>query len=135
MKFENTGPFFTWKLSVFCEYINVPITSAGNRSGVNCMRLNSVLTSCARVLMARVFANPGTPSSNICPSLSRPISRLSTKCFCPTMTPSMPRLMLVIKALCCSIRMFSSLMSITSAMIFVVYFVKINVPNLFIPQK
>jgi uncharacterized protein (DUF58 family) len=38
-KLANTGPFFTWKFSSFCEYTSVPITSAGKRSGVNCMRL------------------------------------------------------------------------------------------------
>ena len=41
------------------------MTSAGNKSGVNWMRLNLALIAFAKVLIAKVFANPGTPSSKI----------------------------------------------------------------------
>ena len=51
---------------------------AGNKSGVNWIRLKDPWMAFAKVLMANVFANPGTPSSNICPCPNNPINNLST---------------------------------------------------------
>ena len=77
-----SGAEFTEEqLTSFCEYIIVPITSAGSRSGVNCILLNLPSIRFDSVLMASVFARPGTPSRSMWPSLSRPISSDSTRCF------------------------------------------------------
>ena len=90
------------------------MTSAGNKSGVNCMRLYLASMSCANVFMASVFANPGTPSSKMCPSLSNPMSSESMRCFCPTITLSIPIVRLFTNALCCSILTLISRISIAS---------------------
>ena len=102
-------------VSSFWLYIIVPITSAGSKSGVNCTRLNFPSINDAKVFMANVFAKPGTPSNNTCPSLNNPINSDSTKCFCPTITWSIPVIKFVTKALCFSIRSFNSRISIASA--------------------
>src|ERR1700751_1455961 len=60
--------------------------SAGKRSGVNWRRLNSVLIHAANVRTDRVFAKPGTPSSNRWPLVSNPINKRVTKPFWPTTT-------------------------------------------------
>ena len=91
------------------------MTSAGKRSGVNCILLYLESISSDKVLIAKVFAKPGTPSSKICPSLNKPIRRESIKCFCPTITWFIPIVKFVINELCCSIRALSSRISIASA--------------------
>ena len=96
----------------------VPITSAGNKSGVNWIRLYFASISCARVLIASVFANPGTPSRRMCPSDNKPINNDSTKCFCPTIVWSMPAIKFVTNALCLSIFSFKARISIASAIVF-----------------
>src|ERR1700741_3538148 len=60
--------------------------SAGKRSGVNWRRLNPVLIHAANVRTDRVFAKPGTPSSNRWPLVSNPINKRVTKPFWPTTT-------------------------------------------------
>ena len=61
------------------------MTSAGSKSGVNCILENSPLTASERVLIAKVFASPGTPSSRMCPFPRSPMSRRSTMYSCPMM--------------------------------------------------
>ena len=57
--------------------------SAGSRSGVICILLNSPPISCAIVFAIRVFPTPGTPSSSMCPSLRIAISIASNTSFFP----------------------------------------------------
>ncbi len=109
-KLAKIGPFFTWKVSLLTLYIIVPITSPGRRSGVNCIRLYFASMSCASVLMAKVFARPGTPSSSTWPLARRATRRLSTKCFCPTMVWSIPRVTRVVKSLLLATNSLSSRM-------------------------
>ena len=71
--------------------ICVPITSAGNRSGVNWMRWKLSRSPCANVRTASVLARPGTPSSRTCPAVKRPMSRRSTMPRWPMMTFSISR--------------------------------------------
>ncbi len=66
--------------------ISVPVMSAGIRSGVNWMRLNERLSARARVLIIKVLASPGTPSSRQWPRLKSEISSSSMTAFWPTMT-------------------------------------------------
>ena len=65
IKLEKIGPFLIENVSFFGLYIWVPIKSAGNKSGVNCILLNLASTTFARVVIDNVLAKPGTPSSNI----------------------------------------------------------------------
>ena len=55
-------PLRTENVIFACSYTRVPIRSAGRRSGVNWMRLNSSEESSANVFTVSVFASPGTPS-------------------------------------------------------------------------
>src|SRR3972149_3650543 len=66
--------------------MRVPIKSAGTRSGVNWMRLNSPPIASASVLMAIVFASPGTPSTRMCPRASSATTNRSNRWSCPTIT-------------------------------------------------
>ena len=91
----------------------VPIKSAGNKSGVNCIRLNLASIQVAKVLMANVLANPGTPSNKICPLLSKPINKRSTMWLCPTITLFISEVNTSTNALSRCIRSFNSLMSTT----------------------
>ena len=59
----------------------VPSKSAGSKSGVNWTLLKSTFITFDKVLIARVFASPGTPSRSMCPLERSPIRRLSTICF------------------------------------------------------
>ena len=54
-----------------------PTTSAGNRSGVNWMRLKSTCRISATVLISSVFAKPGTPVTRTWPPPNRAISNSS----------------------------------------------------------
>src|SRR6476620_2722796 len=60
--------------------------SAGTRSGVNWIRLNSPPIDAARVLMAIVLARPGTPSTRRWPRASRATASRSSSTSWPTMT-------------------------------------------------
>ena len=95
--------------------------SEGKRSGVNCTRLKRASMSEASVLMASVLARPGTPSSRMCPSLKRPVSRESIKWRCPTMLRSMPVVRSVRKPDCASMSALSSRMSIAVAILFLFF--------------
>src|SRR5712692_2916244 len=66
--------------------MRVPTRSAGTRSGVNWIRLNSPLIACATVLTASVFARPGTPSTRRCPRASSATTMRSSRWSWPTMT-------------------------------------------------
>src|SRR6266702_7976872 len=66
--------------------MRVPTRSAGTRSGVNWMRLNSPEMACATVFTASVFARPGTPSTSRWPRASSATTMRSSKWSCPTMT-------------------------------------------------
>ena len=78
------------------------------------MRLNLESTACERVLIARVFARPGTPSRRMCPLARRPIRRFSTRCFCPTMTLFISIVRMSTKELSLWMRSFNSLMFMLS---------------------
>ena len=56
---------------------SVPVMSAGIRSGVNWMRLNSSDRHRDSVLIMSVLASPGTPSSMQWPRAKRAISSSS----------------------------------------------------------
>lgn len=90
----------------------VPNKSAGNKSGVNCKRLNLASIHEANDFMASVLANPGTPSKRICPLDSKAIKRRSTMCFCPTMVLSNSIKINSTKALSACIFSFNSLISV-----------------------
>src|SRR5512132_687395 len=66
--------------------MRVPTRSAGTRSGVNWIRLNSPLIACATGFTARVFARPGTPSTSRWPRASSATTMRSSRWSCPTMT-------------------------------------------------
>src|SRR5882672_12540409 len=66
--------------------MRVPTRSAGTRSGVNWMRLNSPEIACATVFTASVFARPGTPSTRRWPRASSATTIRSSRWSCPTMT-------------------------------------------------
>ena len=72
--------------AAFMPISRVPTRSAGTRSGVNWMRRKVPPTTVATVLMARVLASPGTPSSRMCPRARSATIRRSTRWSCPTMT-------------------------------------------------
>ena len=82
----NTGPLtrlnaLRWKSKMF-----VPVMSAGMRSGVNWMRLESVPRTCARVRTNKVLATPGTPSMRACWPVKTAMSAWSTASRWPMMT-------------------------------------------------
>src|ERR1035437_8202266 len=66
--------------------MRVPIRSAGTRSGVNWMRLNSPPIAPASVLMAMVFASPGTPSTSRWPRARSATASRSRRWSWPSMT-------------------------------------------------
>src|SRR5262245_33351094 len=78
-RLANTGP--GWNLnSPFppsVKYTSEPVMSAGRRSGVNWMRENWASRFFARLLIARVFASPGSPSTRRLPLARRPSRRRS----------------------------------------------------------
>src|ERR687891_624142 len=66
--------------------MRVPTRSDGTRSGVNWIRLNVPPTTDASVLIVRVFASPGTPSSSTWPPVSRATITRSSIASCPMIT-------------------------------------------------
>ena len=64
----------------------VPTTSLGIRSGVNCRREKSTSMIFAINFAVNVLATPGTPSIKIWPSHNKPISSRSTILCCPIIT-------------------------------------------------
>src|SRR6478736_4406114 len=66
--------------------MRVPMMSAGTRSGVNWIRLNSPPIDAASVLMAIVLARPGTPSTRRWPRARRATASRSSNTSWPTMT-------------------------------------------------
>ncbi len=67
-------------------YTLPPSTSAGNRSDVNCTRLNSTPSARARPLASVVLPTPGTSSSSTCPPASAVISNSSSTAPSPSHT-------------------------------------------------
>src|SRR5699024_3254369 len=61
------GPGRNSKSSVFGLYIETPVISDGNRSGVNCILLNSQSSDLANDRTSIVLPTPGTSSINTCP--------------------------------------------------------------------
>src|SRR5439155_74587 len=59
--------------------MRVPIRSAGTRSGVNWIRLNSQSMTRAAVLIASVLASPGTPSISTWPRARSATAGLSAR--------------------------------------------------------
>ncbi|MNR46939.1 hypothetical protein D3C85_1659760 [compost metagenome] len=61
MTLPNKGPCWNliWLPSAVCWRISVPVMSAGNRSGVNWMRLIRASRWVASALTVRVLASPG----------------------------------------------------------------------------
>ena len=53
------GPGRKTNSASFWSYTKAPVTSDGNRSGVNCTRRNSSPSACANDRAASVFARPG----------------------------------------------------------------------------
>ena len=82
-KFAKIGPFLIVKSLSRILYIIVPTTSAGSKSGVNCILENSPCTASDSVLIAKVFASPGTPSNRICPFPNNPMMALLISRFNP----------------------------------------------------
>src|SRR5918996_1138803 len=66
--------------------MRVPTRSDGTRSGVNWIRLNVPPTTDASVLIVRVFASPGTPSSSTWPPVSSATMTRSSIASCPMIT-------------------------------------------------
>ena len=60
--------------------MRVPTMSEGTRSGVNWTRAKSPPTTSAKLLTARVFATPGTPSSKQWPLASSDTMSCCTMC-------------------------------------------------------
>ena len=60
--------------------------SAGNKSGVNCILLNSHPKASAKVLDINVFANPGKSSNKILPLARIPAMTISIVCSFPNTT-------------------------------------------------
>ena len=122
IKLAKIGPFFTSNFSFLTLYTIVPITSAGSKSGVNWMRLNLASISDDKVLIANVFAKPGTPSKSTWPFANNAINNESTKCFWPTMVWSIPRVIKLTNPLLLEIKSFNSLI-LTDSLITFVYFI------------
>ena len=70
----------------FSTITSVPVMSAGVRSGVNWMRLKLRFSVRLSVLIIKVLASPGTPSSRQWPRLKRQMSSSSMTAVWPTMT-------------------------------------------------
>ncbi len=85
-RFAKMGPRLGVKVSCLGSKMRVPTTSLGSRSGVNWMRRKLVWLAEASVLMVRVFARPGRPSSSTWPRQSRATSRRFSSWGWPTIT-------------------------------------------------
>ena len=86
--------------------------------------------------MASVLASPGTPSSRICPFDSSPISSVSTRWLCPTMTLPISVRSVSTNTDSRSIRSLSSLMLMTSliVLLYVEFHASYPAPGIFCPQ-
>ena len=77
--FENIGPLKNrndlFEVFESSSIISVPVISDGIKSGVNCILLNFKSKTSDKVFINKVFAKPGTPSSNTCPLQSSAIKR------------------------------------------------------------
>ena len=73
---------------------SVPVMSAGIRSGVNWMRLNSSDSASASVRIISVFARPGTPTSRQWPRAKSAMSSCSITSSWPTMRLAISSVML-----------------------------------------
>ena len=84
--FANTGPFLNVTIPLSASIMFVPVTSAGIRSGVNCIleKLRSI--TLATVFTSWVFPVPGRPSSSTFPSAIMDIIILCITSFCPIMS-------------------------------------------------
>ncbi len=71
--FAKIGPSRREKTPSFGDNTNVPVMSAGSRSGVNWIRRKLHPSVAANALTSVVFATPGTPSSSTCPLASRQV--------------------------------------------------------------
>ncbi|CAI8252221.1 MAG: Uncharacterised protein [Flavobacteriaceae bacterium] len=121
-KLAKMGPFLMLKSFSFILYIRVPTTSAGNRSGVNCTLLKLPFTALDSVLMASVFAKPGTPSNKMWPWPRSPISNRSIMCFWPTITLFISMVRISTKALSFSILSFNAPISVGDAVCSIILF-------------
>src|SRR5262249_42334558 len=65
--FANTGPGRNSHSPVAGLYTDVPVTSAGRRSGVHCTRPKCPPIAFASDFASNVLPVPGTPSSSRCP--------------------------------------------------------------------
>src|SRR5207302_3275818 len=88
IRFANTGPgrnsnsFSRWLKTL------TPVTSDGNRSGVNCSRENEQSSDRASALASIVFPTPGKSSMIRCPSATRQsTTRRSASCGAGTTRP------------------------------------------------
>ena len=61
---SSTGRAWDLAEPVVRRMTSVPVMSDGIKSGVNCTRLKDRRVAEAKVLINRVLAKPGTPSSN-----------------------------------------------------------------------
>src|SRR4051812_1481171 len=82
----KTGPRLNSKRCSAVEYIEMPRTSLGNMSAVNCTRWKSTSRARAIVCAKVVLPTPGTPSMRRCPRAKRQTSERRT-------TLSWPRMM------------------------------------------
>jgi len=64
----------------------VPVTSAGMRSGVNCILEKGRLNTLPSVRTSLVFPTPGTPSKSTFPPAIIAMTAPSTTSFCPTIS-------------------------------------------------
>ena len=86
IEYEGTYPLPEAQKDRFMLKTLVPVMSAGMRSGVNWMRLNSHPSTRARVRTSSVFATPGTPSMSAWWPVKMAISALSITSSWPMMT-------------------------------------------------
>jgi len=80
---ENLNSFPPPSLSTI---ICVPTMSAGMRSGVNCILLNSNPRALLKDLTSSVLPSPGRPSIRTCPPQKKAISISFMSCVLPTTT-------------------------------------------------
>ena len=96
---------------------DVPRTSLGMRSGVNCMRENRASMSRDTSRASKVFATPGTPSNSTCPSAMIDVRTMSTALVCPT----------IMSAICCFISSILWVNSVKSVLVSIVSLIYIIV--------
>ena len=86
--FAKTAPGWKTNSPVDVSYTWAPITSVGNRSGVNWIRRIVPSTADTIVLASIVFPVPGTSSISRCPSEIMHSSAVRTTPLLPRMKPS-----------------------------------------------